>query len=40
MEWYEDYGQDTFNFWPVAGNVAVQIEAFAQEVAPAVREAI
>lgn len=40
VEWYEEYGQDTFNFWPVAGNQAVQIEAFAQEVVPAVREEI
>ena len=40
VEWYGEYGQDTFNFWPVAGNQAVQIEAFAQEVIPAVRETI
>ncbi len=40
VEWYEEYGQDTFNFWPLAGNQAVQIEAFAQEVVPAVRETI
>lgn len=40
VEWYEEYSQDTFNFWPVAGNQAVQIEAFAQEVVPAVREEI
>lgn len=36
--WYRDYRQDTFIFWPVAGNQRLQIEAFAQEVAPAVRE--
>lgn len=40
VEWYEGYGQETFNFWPIAGNQAVQIEAFAQEIARAVREAI
>ena len=35
---YHEYGMDTFNFWPVAGNQRLQIEAFAREVAPAVRE--
>jgi alkanesulfonate monooxygenase SsuD/methylene tetrahydromethanopterin reductase-like flavin-dependent oxidoreductase (luciferase family) len=34
---YQDYGQDTFIFWPVAGNQLIQIEAFAREVVPAVR---
>jgi alkanesulfonate monooxygenase SsuD/methylene tetrahydromethanopterin reductase-like flavin-dependent oxidoreductase (luciferase family) len=37
---YREYRQDTFIFWPVAGNQLVQIEAFAQEVAPAVKEAL
>ena len=38
--WYETYRVDTFIFWPVAGNASAQIEAFAQEVAPAVKEAL
>jgi hypothetical protein len=37
---HQDYRQDTFIFWPEAGNQLLQIEAFAQEVAPAVREAL
>ncbi len=40
VDWYVNYRQDTFIFWPVAGNQQVQIEAFAREVAPAVREAL
>jgi len=40
VDWYSDYRQDTFIFWPVAGNQQVQVEAFAREVAPAVREAL
>lgn len=35
---YHTYLQDTFIFWPVAGNEVVQLEAFAQEVVPALRE--
>lgn len=38
--WYEMYRQDTFIFWPIAGNQLAQIEAFAQEVVPAVRETL
>ena len=38
--WYETYRVHTFIFWPVAGNASAQIEAFAQEVAPAVKEAL
>jgi alkanesulfonate monooxygenase SsuD/methylene tetrahydromethanopterin reductase-like flavin-dependent oxidoreductase (luciferase family) len=38
VEWYQNYRQDTFNFWPVAGDQPRQIEKFAKEVAPAVRE--
>lgn len=38
--WYKSYRQDTFIFWPVAGNQLVQLEAFAQEVVPAVKEAL
>lgn len=34
---YQEYRQDTFIFWPVAGNQLLQVEAFAQEVVPAVR---
>jgi hypothetical protein len=40
VELYTDYGQDTFNFWPVSGNQLVQIEAFAKEVMPVVREQV
>lgn len=32
-----DYRQDTFTFWPVAGDELAQIDAFAREVVPAVR---
>ena len=35
---YHDYRQDTFIFWPVAGNERLQIEAFAKEVVPAIKE--
>lgn len=35
-----NYRQDTFIFWPVAGNEGLQIEAFAKEVVPAVKEAL
>jgi alkanesulfonate monooxygenase SsuD/methylene tetrahydromethanopterin reductase-like flavin-dependent oxidoreductase (luciferase family) len=38
VELYQDYRQDTINFWPVSGNQLVQIEAFAKEVVPTVRE--
>ncbi len=37
---YHDYRQDTFIFWPVAGNERLQIEAFAKEVVPAVKAAL
>lgn len=40
VHWYQTYRQDTFIFWPVAGNQPVQLEAFAQEVVPAVKEAL
>lgn len=40
LEWYHDYRQDTFIFWPVAGNQRAQIEAFVHEVVPAVRQAL
>jgi len=40
LRFHRDYRQDTFIFWPVAGNELVQIEAFAREVVPAVREAL
>jgi alkanesulfonate monooxygenase SsuD/methylene tetrahydromethanopterin reductase-like flavin-dependent oxidoreductase (luciferase family) len=40
LELYHDYRQDTINFWPVSGNQFVQIEAFAKEVVPAVREKV
>ena len=37
VRFYLDYRQDTFIFWPVAGNQLLQVEAFAREVVPAVR---
>jgi len=40
LRFQTDYGQDTFIFWPVAGNQRLQIEAFANEVVPAVKEAL
>ena len=40
LRFYHDYRQDTFIFWPVGGNTLIQIEAFAKEVAPAVRAAL
>lgn len=40
VRYYRDYRQDTFLFWPVAGDELRQIEVFAQEIAPAVREAL
>jgi alkanesulfonate monooxygenase SsuD/methylene tetrahydromethanopterin reductase-like flavin-dependent oxidoreductase (luciferase family) len=27
VHWYQDYGQDTFIFWPIAGNQLLQNEA-------------
>jgi alkanesulfonate monooxygenase SsuD/methylene tetrahydromethanopterin reductase-like flavin-dependent oxidoreductase (luciferase family) len=39
-DWYEGYRQDTFIFWPVAGNQQVQIETFAREVVPKVKETL
>ncbi len=38
LRFYHDYRQDTFIFWPVAGDELAQIEVFAREVVPAVRE--
>jgi hypothetical protein len=38
--WYAAYRLDTFVFWPVAGNQEVQVEAFAGEVVPALKEAL
>jgi alkanesulfonate monooxygenase SsuD/methylene tetrahydromethanopterin reductase-like flavin-dependent oxidoreductase (luciferase family) len=35
---YREHRQDTFIFWPVAGPELAQVERFAREVAPAVRE--
>jgi alkanesulfonate monooxygenase SsuD/methylene tetrahydromethanopterin reductase-like flavin-dependent oxidoreductase (luciferase family) len=40
VRFYRDYRQDTFVFWPVAGDELAQIEAFARDVAPAARAAI
>jgi alkanesulfonate monooxygenase SsuD/methylene tetrahydromethanopterin reductase-like flavin-dependent oxidoreductase (luciferase family) len=35
-----EHRQDTFNFWPLVGEEAAQIEAFAKEVVPGVRERV
>ncbi|MGH2703370.1 MAG: LLM class flavin-dependent oxidoreductase [Actinomycetota bacterium] len=35
-----DTGMDTFLFWPTGGDIISQLERFAHEVAPAVREAV
>jgi alkanesulfonate monooxygenase SsuD/methylene tetrahydromethanopterin reductase-like flavin-dependent oxidoreductase (luciferase family) len=40
VELYRDYRQDTFIFWPESGNRLLQMETFALEVVPAVREAL
>lgn len=40
VNWYHEFRQDTFIFWPAAGNTRVQIEAFAQAIVPAVKEAL
>jgi hypothetical protein len=40
LRFYRDYRQDTFIFWPNAGNEPLQIEAFAKEVVPAAKAAI
>lgn len=37
LRFYRDYRQDTFIFWPVAGNERLQVEAFVREVVPAAR---
>lgn len=39
IEWADDQGMDTFVFWPTADELN-QVERFASEVAPAVREAL
>jgi alkanesulfonate monooxygenase SsuD/methylene tetrahydromethanopterin reductase-like flavin-dependent oxidoreductase (luciferase family) len=35
-----EYGQDTFIFWPVGDRGRDQLEAFAKEIMPAVKEAV
>lgn len=40
VNWYRAYRQDTFIFWPATGNKEIQMEAFANEVVPAVRESL
>ncbi|WP_026369901.1 LLM class flavin-dependent oxidoreductase [Kallotenue papyrolyticum] len=37
---FNEHRQDTFIFWPVAGDEPAQVEVFAREVVPAVREAL
>ncbi len=34
----DEHRQDTFTFWPIAGDELAQVEVFAREVVPAVRE--
>lgn len=40
LGYYHEQRMDTFTFWPVAGDEERQIEAFAKEVVPAIRERI
>lgn len=40
VSFYRNYHQDTFIFWPVAGDEMAQLEVYAREVLPAVREQI
>lgn len=40
LHFHDEYRQDTFTFWPVAGNERLQLEAFGREVVPAVRERV
>lgn len=40
LQFFHEYRMDTFNFWPVAGDQYAQLEIFAQEVVPAVKEAL
>jgi len=39
ISYYRDLGLDTFIFWPAGGQHERQIRAFAEEIAPAVRQA-
>lgn len=38
--WYQEYRQDTFIFWPIAGDQRSQIEIFAKEVVPTLKESL
>jgi alkanesulfonate monooxygenase SsuD/methylene tetrahydromethanopterin reductase-like flavin-dependent oxidoreductase (luciferase family) len=38
VDLHKNHRQDTFIFWPVAGDEARQLEAFAREVVPLVKE--
>jgi alkanesulfonate monooxygenase SsuD/methylene tetrahydromethanopterin reductase-like flavin-dependent oxidoreductase (luciferase family) len=40
VSYYRDLGLDTFIFWPAGGQHERQIRAFAEEIAPAVRQAV
>ena len=40
QEWYNDYGQDTFIFWPTGDNTLEQVETYAKTIVPAVKEAL
>jgi hypothetical protein len=35
-----EHRQDTFTFWPLAGDEVAQVEAFAKEVVPGVRRRV
>ena len=37
---YAEYRQDTFLFWPIAGDEMAQLEVFAGQVVPTIRAAI
>ena len=39
-QWMEGNRQDTFIFWPLAGDQHLQMEIFAKEVVPAVKEGL
>ena len=40
VEWYTDYRQDTFIFWPSGSSPIEQIKAYSQTIVPAVKQAV
>lgn len=38
VRFYQDYRQDTFIFWPIAGDETQQIEVFVSDIVPAVKK--